>query len=176
MSQWKMYQDSSRGPIGGGNSHSAVLDPSSRLYNFTDYICYVCGITTYRKRIRALRVVDFPFLRHHKTKKGVITMENGEMVAVCLDCYEQLRKQFSEEAKYGIPVDKRQYNRIQIPPPPLAAGDVNASVTTTTASAAVSGAEHPFHHYSHKQQQSTAMIRSTTHSHSFDDKRQQRNN
>ena len=45
-------------------------------------------------------------------------MENGEMVAVCLDCYEQLRKQFSEEAKYGIPVDKRQYNWIQKAPPP----------------------------------------------------------
>ena len=57
MSQWKMYQDSSRGTLGGGNSHSAVLDPSSRVYNFTDYICYVCSITTYRKRIRALRVM-----------------------------------------------------------------------------------------------------------------------
>ena len=47
-------------------------------------------------------------------------MENGEMVAVCLDCYEQLTKKFREEAKYGIPVDKRQYIWIQIPPPPLA--------------------------------------------------------
>ena len=101
-------------------------------------------------------------------------MENGEMVAVCLDCYEQLRKQFSEEAKYGIPVDKRQYNWCQIPPPPLAAGDVTTSVAATTGSAVVSGSDHPIHHYSHKQ--STAAIRSSTHSHSFDEKRQQRNN
>ena len=57
MSQWSRYQDSSRGSIGSGTSHSAVLDPASRSYNFQDYICYVCGIPTYRKRIRALRVV-----------------------------------------------------------------------------------------------------------------------
>ena len=52
MSQWSRYNGSS-----SGAPHSAILDPSSRLYNFSDYICYVCGITTYRKRIRALRVM-----------------------------------------------------------------------------------------------------------------------
>ena len=45
-------------------------------------------------------------------------MENGEMVAVCLDCFESLRGQFIEAGKYGIPVEKRQYNWMQIPPPP----------------------------------------------------------
>ena len=97
-------------------------------------------------------------------------MENGEMVAVCLDCYEQLTKQFREEAKYGIPVDKRQYNWIQIPPPPLAAGDSNVPVSTTSA-AAVSGADQQYiSHYSHKQQQ--PAVRTTSHSHCYDDKRQ----
>ena len=45
-------------------------------------------------------------------------MENGEMVAVCLDCFDSLRGQFIEAGKYGIPVEKRQYNWMQIPPPP----------------------------------------------------------
>jgi hypothetical protein len=84
MAQWSRYNDGA----GGGKT-----DHLQRKYNLHDYNCYVCGITTYRKRIRALGVQDFPFLRHHKTRKGVITMENGEMVAVCLDCYENLRGQ-----------------------------------------------------------------------------------
>lgn len=122
MVQWSRYQDV-RNPI----------SPATRKYNFNDYVCYVCGIKTYRKRIRALRVVnlkrakesaaagsqqDFPFLRHHKPAKGTITMENGDMAAVCLDCFETLKNQFVEAAKYGIPVEKRQYNWMQIPPPP----------------------------------------------------------
>ena len=61
---------------------------------------------------------DFPFLRHHKTRKGVITMENNEMVAVCLDCYDTLRSQFNESDRYGIPVEKRQYNWMQVPKRP----------------------------------------------------------
>lgn len=69
---------------------------------------------------------DFPFLRNHKAKKGVITMENNEMVAVCLDCYDSLRSQFSEAAKYGIPVDKRRYNWIPRLPPAPGSGVVPA--------------------------------------------------
>ena len=98
-------------------------------------------------------------------------MENGEMVAVCLDCYERLRGQFSEGAKYGIPVDKRQYNWIQIPPPPLAAGD-NIVPVSTSASATTGGGEHQYlSHYPHKPQQST-HVRTTSQSLSYDDKRQ----
>ena len=46
MVQWSKYNES-----------RPVVDPRQRKYNFHDYICYVCGITTYRKRIRALRVL-----------------------------------------------------------------------------------------------------------------------
>lgn len=111
ITQWTRYQEC-RNPIPAG----------VRVYNINDYVCYVCGVRTYRKRIRALRVVDFPFLRTHKAAKGTITMENGEMSAVCLDCFETLKHQFSEAAKYGIPVEKRQYNWMQIPPPPEDSG------------------------------------------------------
>ena len=99
-------------------------------------------------------------------------MENGEMVAVCLDCYEQLRKQFSEEAKYGIPVDKRQYNWIQKAPPPLAAGENTAPVSSTSTAAAVGGEHQYISHFSHKQQQPTTAARASSHPHGYDDKRQ----
>ena len=84
----------------------------------------------------SLSLQDFPFLRHHKTRKGVITMENNEMVAVCLDCFDTLRSQFNESERYGIPLEKRQYNWMQGRPraatahaPPAAA----AATTVTTA-------------------------------------------
>jgi hypothetical protein len=42
---------------------------------------------------------DFPFLRDLKFRKTAIQMENGEMVAVCLDCFENLRNQVSRKKK-----------------------------------------------------------------------------
>ena len=54
-------------------------------------------------------------------------MENGEMVAVCLDCFDSLRTQFNDGERYGIPIEKRQYNWMQIPPPPE---DAAAHITT----------------------------------------------
>ncbi len=50
MVQWTKYNDSTK-----------FVDHGQRKYNLHDYSCYVCGVTTYRKRIRALRVmVSFP--------------------------------------------------------------------------------------------------------------------
>ena len=46
MEQWQRYQDE-RNPV----------SPSSRKYNVNDYVCFVCHVKTYRKRIRALRVM-----------------------------------------------------------------------------------------------------------------------
>ena len=46
MEQWQRYQDE-RNPI----------SPTPRKYNINDYVCFVCHVRTYRKRIRALRVM-----------------------------------------------------------------------------------------------------------------------
>ncbi|XP_073811053.1 MAP7 domain-containg protein plexus isoform X3 [Musca autumnalis] len=106
LKQWRKYE-----------SQNPSKNPVDREYNWHDYICHLCNITTYRKRVRALPVNEFPFVRNRKSEDGLL-LENGEYAVVCLDCYESLRQQASQHDRFGVPISKRAYNWVPQPPPP----------------------------------------------------------
>ncbi|CAL8096395.1 unnamed protein product [Orchesella dallaii] len=103
--QWNVYES------------QQVVPPPNRKYSFQKFICAVCGVETYRKRIRALPFQEFPFLE--KTRQpGSITLGNNPLAIVCLDCSETLWAQSAEYDRWGLPVHKRHFNWMARPPPP----------------------------------------------------------
>ncbi|KAI8123818.1 Protein split ends [Lucilia cuprina] len=112
LKQWRKFE-----------SQNPSINAVDRKYNWHDYICHLCGITTYRKRVRALPVNEFPFVKNRKSEDGLL-LENGEYAVVCLDCYESLRQQASQHDRFGVPISKRAYNWVPQPPPPEDSPDV----------------------------------------------------
>lgn len=109
ISQWLAYE-SSPYPEDTNRWH--------RRYNTHNYVCYICGITTYRKRVCTISVKDFPFLLAHSRPPGALTVLNGECVVTCQTCFESITSQWRDFERMKVPVEMRKYNWIVLPPPP----------------------------------------------------------
>ena len=64
------------------------------------------------------------------------------MVAVCLDCFENLRNQFLEFSKRGYPVEKREYKWMQVPQAPEGVMTSSASLNISNSQLLKSANEH----------------------------------
>lgn len=61
IAQWAAYHLS---------TYPEDRDLNNRIYNCRDFICYVCGVTTYRTLVRSITIKEFPFLLEHKRPPG----------------------------------------------------------------------------------------------------------
>lgn len=125
MIQWAAYEAS---------RHPQDQNPWSRTYNCHDYVCYVCGVTTYRKRVKAISVADFPFLVSHPRPPHSLVLDGGDGVVVCLMCYETLSAQWNDFERMKVPLELRKYNWIAAPPPPEDEETPSATVGQLTVS------------------------------------------
>ncbi|KAJ6220171.1 hypothetical protein RDWZM_005983 [Blomia tropicalis] len=113
IAQWTAYRLS---------SNIEDRDPNNRQYNCRNFICYVCGVTTYRQSVQSITVKSFPFLIEHKRPPGALSLKKGEEVITCRNCFETLAQQWQEYERMKVPLEMRRYNWMpvqQAPPPPL---------------------------------------------------------
>lgn len=109
VSQWLAYETS---------TYPEDENRWLRRYNTHNYVCYICGITTYRKRVCSISVKNFPFLLEHPRPAGALTILNGECVVTCQTCFESITSQWKDFERMKVPVEMRKYNWIVLPPPP----------------------------------------------------------
>lgn len=109
VSQWLAYETS---------TYPEDENRWLRRYNTHNYVCYICGITTYRKRVCSISVKNFPFLLEHSRPAGALTILNGECVVTCQTCFESITSQWKDFERMKVPVEMRKYNWIVLPPPP----------------------------------------------------------
>lgn len=83
LDQWRCYEQRLHPP-----------SVNRRRYNTRFFCCCVCGVTTYRHRVRLLPVKDFPFLlRCHQWPSRGMLVCGGTQAVACLDCSQTLYTQ-----------------------------------------------------------------------------------
>ncbi|XP_043226687.1 uncharacterized protein LOC122383887 isoform X4 [Amphibalanus amphitrite] len=98
---------------------SNKIDPYKREYDTHNFICFVCSVRTYRKRLHVIDVKDFPFLTDsHRYPEGALLICDRTKSVVCRDCHGTLNCQFQDYERWNLPVNKREYNWVARPPPP----------------------------------------------------------
>ncbi|XP_054164490.1 uncharacterized protein LOC128962163 [Oppia nitens] len=107
ISQWIAY-----------NASTAIedRDPMRRTYNCRDYICFICGVTTFRQKVRSIALKYFPFLLEHSRPSGALTLSDGENVVACLTCFDSLTLQWKDYERMKVPIKMRKYNWITVAP------------------------------------------------------------
>ena len=95
-----------------------------RLYDTSNFTCFVCEANTYRARVCKITVSKFPFLVQHARPLKALSLRGGREVAVCRDCHDTLREQFSNQETYGVPLEQRAYNWVKKPPPLVSLLDI----------------------------------------------------
>ena len=106
ISQWKDFEDS---------KNPADNNRWLRKYSVREFICYICGLTVARRKIRTLEVQKFYFLKEHKPPCGALVLDAGEAVATCESCTFSLTHQYAEYERMGVPPELRKYNWTTVP-------------------------------------------------------------